>query len=517
MPEPIYSLDPRTGDRVEQVGTDTVSTDVDDIVRAAARAAAGLAALGVAGRAELLEVIADELEADRENLVNIADRETALGHTRLNGELTRTTYQLRFFADVIREGSYLEAIIDHARDTAMGPQPDLRRLLVPLGPVAVFAASNFPFAFSVPGGDTAAALAAGSPVVVKAHPSHPATSEAAYAAIERAVTKAGAPAGTITRVHGFDAGTRLVTHPDIKAVAFTGSPGGGRALFDLASQRPEPISFFGELGSLNPLVVTPLAAAERGADIGQQWVASVTLGAGQFCTKPGLALIPAGPNGQAIRDAAVDKIQSVDTAWLLNNTIATSYHTGIDDRSELPDVTVHTTRQQPDTAGFAAAPALIECHARDLHAHNSPLLQECFGPTAVLAIYDTDNELLETLSHLEGNLTATVHLANGETALPQQLLTTLADKAGRVIINGYPTGVAVNWAMQHGGPWPASTSQHTSVGATAIRRFLRPVAFQDVPDPLLPPELQENNPYHLPRRVDETFRPAQSDLGETPT
>jgi NADP-dependent aldehyde dehydrogenase len=502
MPEVIHSLDPRTGASAEEVGTETSRTDVDRIVRTAAGAAADLAALGSAGRATLLDTIADELEADREHLVAVADRETALGPDRLHSELTRTTYQLRFFADVVREGSYLEATIDHARETPMGPQPDVRRFLVPLGPVAVFAASNFPFAFSVPGGDTAAAIAAGSPVVVKAHFAHPATSELAFSAMERAVARAGAPEGTIGRVHGFDAGTHLVTHPGITAVAFTGSLSGGRALFDLAARRPEPIPFFGELGSLNPLVVTRLAAAERAAEIGAQWVASSTLGAGQFCTKPGLALIPAGPDGRAVRDAAVDKIQSLDTMWLLNDSIATSYHQGIEKRSALTTVEVHSGPVRSDTAGFAVTPTLIECQASDLHGQDSPLLQECFGPTAVLATYETEDELLGILRRLEGSLTATVHLGKDEQAVPQQLLATLRERAGRLIVNGFPTGVTVNWAMQHGGPWPSTTSQHTSVGATAIRRFLRPVAFQNFPDPLLPPELRESNPHGVPRRVD---------------
>jgi NADP-dependent aldehyde dehydrogenase len=406
-------------------------------------------------------------------------------------------------ADVIRDGAYLEIVVDHAHDTPMGPLPDLRRMLRAIGPVAVFAASNFPFAFSVPGGDTAAALAAGCPVVVKVHPAHAATSEAVMGALLRACTAASAPDGTLGRVFGRAAGTVLVTHPGIRAVAFTGSTAGGRALFDLAVGRPDPIPFFGELGSLNPLAVTPAAAAERGAEIGEGWVASFTLGAGQFCTKPGLALVPAGPAGDALRDAVVARVRGLGPAWLLDHAIHAAYRSRLDILAALPGSVVHAGAPAADTAGFSATPALVETTTARLAEHASPLLEECFGPAAVLARYEDEADLLDALARIEGSLTASVHIGEGETDLPARILRVVTDRAGRVVVNGYPTGVGVTWAMHHGGPWPASTSsQHTSVGATGIRRFLRPVSFQGVPDAVLPPELRETNPLGLPRRVD---------------
>lgn len=505
MPTPVPSIDPRTGAGIEPVAVESTPDDVNRAVESAVRAAAGLEALGSRGRAALLDTLADALEGHRESLVDLADRETALGPVRLNGELTRTTYQLRFIADVVRDGRHLGAVIDHAQDTAMGPQPDLRRMLIPLGPVAVFAASNFPFAFSMPGGDVASALAAGCPVVVKAHPSHPATSEAVFSVLTRAAAAADAPAGLLTRVHGMVPGQQLVAHPDIKAVAFTGSTRGGRALFDLATGRPEPIPFFGELGSLNPLAVTPAAAAERAVQIGEGWVESFTLGVGQFCTKPGLALVPAGEHGDALRDAAVKKARSVAPAWMLNQGIHGAYQSGVAQLMQVPGAVAHASGDAPGTEGYAAAAALIEVGTADLAGHTTPLLDECFGPVGVIARYASEDDLLETVRRLHGSLTATVHLAQGETDLPRHLIRIAAERAGRVLVNGFPTGVAVNWAQHHGGPWPSSTnSQHTSVGALSIQRFLRPVAYQNVPDALLPQELQEANPLGLPRRVDGT-------------
>ncbi|MCG7207457.1 aldehyde dehydrogenase (NADP(+)) [Streptomyces arenae] len=506
MPSPVSSVDPRTGALTEAVVMESTAADVNGAVESAVRAAAGLEALGSHGRAALLDTLAEALENQREALVDVADRETALGAARLNGELARTTYQLRFIADVLRDGRYTGAVIDHAQDTAMGPQPDLRRMLIPLGPVAVFAASNFPFAFSMPGGDVASALAAGCPVIVKAHPSHPATSEAVFSILSRAAAAADAPAGLLTRVHGMVAGQQLVAHPDVKAVAFTGSTRGGRALFDLATGRSEPIPFFGELGSLNPLAVTPAAAAERAAQIGEAWVESFTLGVGQFCTKPGLALVPAGADGDALRDAAVKKTRAVAPAWMLNQGIHDAYQSGVAHLVHVPGAIAHVAGDVRGTEGFAAGAALIEVSTADLAAHTAPLLDECFGPVGIIARYASEDDLLETLRRLDGSLTATVHLAQDETTLPRHLIRIAAERAGRIVVNGFPTGVAVNWAQHHGGPWPSSTnSQHTSVGALSVQRFLRPVAYQNVPDAFLPPELQDANPLELPRRVDGEY------------
>ena len=498
----VPSVDPRTGLVVEDVAPESTPDDVDAAVIAAQLAAPVLAALGATGRAAVLEGMADALEADREALVELADRETALGRPRLPGELTRTIYQLRFFADVIRDGAYLEAVIDPAHESPMGPLADVRRYLVPLGPVAVFGASNFPFAFSVAGGDTAAAIAAGCPVVAKAHSSHPALSAAVHRAIVRGAEAAGAPEGTIGLVFGREGGTALVTHPGIRAVAFTGSTAGGRALFDLASARPDPIPFYGELGSLNPLTVTPAAAAERAAAIAQGWVASFTLGTGQFCTKPGLALVPAGGDGDAFRDAASAAVAAVGPSTMLNGAMRDAYLEGT---ARIGSVGRRRARDAPARRGGRLRSWRRRWSRRRptrCAPTGSPLLAECFGPVGVLARYRDEADLLDILGRMEGSLTASVHIGEGETDLPAQVLDAARAFAGRVLVNGFPTGVAVNWSMVHGGPWPASTNAaHTSVGATSIRRFLRPVAFQNVPDELLPPELRDANPLGIPRRT----------------
>jgi NADP-dependent aldehyde dehydrogenase len=497
----VPSIDPRTGLVVEDVAPESTPSDVDAAVIAAQLAAPVLAALGAAGRATVLEGMAEALEAEREALVELADRETALGRPRLPGELSRTVYQLRFFADVIRDGAYLDAVIDPAHESPMGPLADVRRYLVPLGPVAVFGASNFPFAFSVAGGDTAAAIAAGCPVVAKVHSSHPALSAAVHRAIVRGAEAAGAPEGTIGLVFGREGGTALVTHPGIRAVAFTGSTAGGRLLFDLAAARPDPIPFYGELGSLNPLAVTPAAAAERAVAIAQGWVASFTLGTGQFCTKPGLALVPAGTAGDAFRDAASAAVAAVGPSTMLNGAMRDAYVEGTA-RIGSTDGVALEMRPLGAADGMVVAPTLVETTTDALRAEGSPLLAECFGPVGVLARYRDEADLLDILGRMEGSLTASVHIGEGETDLPARVLDAARAFAGRVLVNGYPTGVAVNWSMVHGGPWPASTNAaHTSVGATSIRRFLRPVAFQNVPDELLPPELRDANPLGIPRRT----------------
>lgn len=495
----VQSIDPRTGQIADpDVAEETTAERVDEIVRAAAAAAPVFADAGREFRAGLLRALADALEADRETIVGLADRETALGPVRLNGELTRTGFQLRLFAEVLDEGSYVEATVDHAGDTAMGPRPDLRRMLVPIGPVGVFGASNFPLAFSVPGGDTASALAAGNPVVVKAHPSHPATSQRVYQVLVTAAKEFGAPDGVLGIVHGQEAGAVLVQHPAIKAVGFTGSLHGGRALADLAAARPEPIPFFGELSSLNPVVITPAAAAERAEEIAAGLVGSFTLGAGQFCTKPGLVFVPAGPDGDRLREAAAAAVTELEPQFALNGGIARSYqegtaklaaHAGLDQLAEAKNGT---------DAGFAVRPALFATTAERLSADEA---EECFGPTTVLVSYTGDADLLAALAVVPGSLTATVHVADADRTLSAPVLRALQDKAGRLLFNGYPTGVAVSWAQHHGGPWPSTNTQHTSVGTTAIRRFLRPVAWQNAPAELLPVELRDDNP-GIPRRVD---------------
>ncbi|HEU5158631.1 MAG TPA: aldehyde dehydrogenase (NADP(+)) [Streptosporangiaceae bacterium] len=510
MTPKVISADPRTGAEVEQVATETSADEVAALCAAAAAAAPAYEALGRDGRAALLESVAAELDAAGDHIVALADRESALGTGRLTGELARTTFQLRFMAEVIRDGGYLDVAIDHADPGATPPRPDLRRTRVPLGPVAVFGASNFPLAFSVPGGDTASALAAGCPVVAKAHPAHPATSQACAEAIRRGL--AAAPAGTFALVYGEGAGRALVTDPHIRAVGFTGSLRGGRALHDLAAARPEPIPFYGELGSLNPLVVTPGAAAARAAEIGRGAAESFTLGNGQFCTKPGLVFVPRGAAGERLVEALVAHAATVPIGPLLTPGIRAAYEAGVDRAAELPGVSVPA---RPDTGRPAVARGGAGEPSADATVVRVPadrlgeaLLDEVFGPFVVVADYADDDDLAAALGRLRPALTATVHAEDDEAERTAPLVELLRRCSGRVVWNGYPTGVAVAWAMTHGGPYPASTSAaHTSVGAAAIQRWLRPVTYQSLPQPLLPPELREDNPLRVPRRVDGRLEP----------
>ena len=494
----VVSIDPRTGTTVEVVAQETTTAEVDRLAAAAHAAAPALEAMGRTGRAGLLRALADGLEARRDDVVAVADRETGLGETRLNGELTRTAYQLRLFAEVLEEGSYLEAAIDHAGPTPMGPRPDLRRMLVPIGPVAVFGASNFPLAFSVPGGDTASALAAGSPVIVKAHGSHPATSQLVFDVMVEAARAAGAPEGTLGIVHGVQAGADLVAHPAIRAVGFTGSVTGGKALLEIIERRPDPVPFYGELSSLNPLIVTPQAASERGAQIGGELVGSFTLGAGQFCTKPGLAFVPSGAEGDAVLDAMAEAVRGSAPQTLLNEGIAGSFGRISAGLAELPGVETVAEGAAAEGPGFRATPLLLTTSAAEL-PHE--VTEECFGPVAVVARYDDEKELFTALDAMPSSLTATILRGAGETELPLAVSQELRTRAGRLVYDSYPTGVAVSWAQHHGGPWPSTNSQHTSVGTSAIRRFLRPVTWQGAPQELLPEELTDDF-QGIPRRID---------------
>ncbi|MFI2228644.1 aldehyde dehydrogenase family protein [Nocardia testacea] len=496
--ETLLSVDPRTGTAEP---TELAATPREVVARLGAAAGAAhpvLIAEGRPGRAALLTEIADRLEARGAQIVAAADRETALGTGRLRGELIRTCYQLRMFAEVITEGSYLEAVIDHAGENPVGTTPDLRSLLVPIGPVAVFGASNFPLAFSVPGGDTAAALAAGCPVVVKAHSSHLRTSALCAEAISEAVAARGLPAGVFAVVYGQQAGIDLVTHPAITAVGFTGGHGGAAALRAAIATRPDPIPFYGELGSVNPLIITPAAAADRPRTLGAGLVESATLGGGQFCTKPGLVLVPGSSGGDAVLAAIGTALGARDAQVLLNEGIARTYRDRAP-RSAAAGATTITGRA-PDEAetGFAVAAQAIVVDAPDL---SDELLEECFGPLFVVVRYRDDAELQTVLTRLPGSLAATIHGGPAADPVRDAAATVLGQRSGRVLFDSYPTGVAVVWAQQHGGPWPATDTQFTSVGATAIRRFLRPLAFQSAPEPLLPEELRDG-PAPVPRRVD---------------
>jgi NADP-dependent aldehyde dehydrogenase len=477
---------------------ETPSVVYEEVLTGAADAAAPVGAATPAERAGWLEAAADALDAGAGDLVPIAMSETRLPEARLSGELRRTTFQLRLFADILREGSFLDARIDHADpDWGMGPRPDLRRVLRPLGPVAVWSASNFPFAFSVAGGDTASALAAGCPVILKAHPGHPRLSERTAEILAASLHDAGAPRGTFAMVTGVDTGRALVVDPRVRAGAFTGSLPAGRSLFDLAAARPDPIPFYGELGSINPVFVTPGAARERADDVASGFLGSVTLGVGQFCTKPGLVFVPAGTG---LLERIVAGAGAVPGAPMLNERIRSGFAESVTTLAEQPEVTLLAgSTEVGDTPGLALFTTTYDRHA----PARERLEVECFGPAALIVSYDDPAQLVDAATGLEGQLTATVHGTEEETELVRPLLERLADRAGRVVWNGWPTGVSVTHAMQHGGPYPATTApSSTSVGTAAISRFLRPVSYQSVPDELLPPAVREANPWGIPRRVD---------------
>ena len=486
--EPVLSRDARTGEIRAQVAVEADAAAVDAAVRAAQATLDTLA--DRPRRAALLRAAADAVESRATDLVAAADAETALGLPRLTGELARVAYQFRFFADIVDDGAFLGVVIDPPDPSAVPPRPELRRWKVPIGTVAVFAASNFPFAFSVPGGDTASALAAGCPVVVKAHPDHPQTSELVAETLRAAAEKVGLPADVLVLIHGYQAGIDLVRHPLISAVGFTGSIPGGRALFDLAAARPSPIPFYGELGSLNPVLITERAAEARPDEIAAGLVASYTLGQGQFCTKPGLVLVPTGPAGDALTRSATGAASATAPGALLDERMREHFLGGFAARAAAPGVrTLAAAAAAPtDDAPQAVRAGLLEVDAADL---TGDLLEECFGPVTVLVRYRDAADAETVLSRLSGNLTATLHAESGEPDAAAWL-TRLSRFAGRVIFGGWPTGVAVAPAMTHGGPYPATTSPTTSVGATAIERWLRPVTFQTVPPELLPPELSQH-------------------------
>jgi NADP-dependent aldehyde dehydrogenase len=487
-----------TVDEQESQGLgDTPSEELDELVGAAAEAARGLVDSRPSDRAGWLEHLATRLDAAAEELVPLAAQETHLGLDRLQGELKRTTFQLQLFAEILRDGSFLQATIDHA-DPAwpMGARPDLRRMLRPIGPVAVYAASNFPFAFSVAGGDTASALAAGCSVLLKANPSHPELSWVTGAHVSDALAEAGAPDGIFAVVRGFETGIALVKDPRIRAASFTGSLRGGRALFDLAVSRPEPIPFYGELGSVNPAFVTPDAGAHRADDVASGFVASMSLGNGQFCTKPGLLFVPAGA-GLEGRVAALAGERPA--APMLSEHIRSGYAEALAQLAQRPGVRVIAGQASPEGD---PAPIILATTVSDLLADSEALTQECFGPAALMVSYRSEDELLAAAQVFEGQLTATIH-SSGQEPVTSALLDVLSERVGRVVWNGWPTGVSVTYAQHHGGPYPATTSvQTTSVGTAAIDRFLRPVTYQGAPDDVLPPALKEHNPWRLPRRVD---------------
>ncbi len=495
------AVDPTTGEPWGGGFTDATDGEIEAAVTAAVAAGDALSASAPGVRARLLRGIASNLEADADGIVETADRETGLGDQRLRGELARTTGQLRLFAGVVEDGSYVDAIIDPATED----RPDLRRMTVPVGPVAMFGASNFPLAFSVPGGDTASILAAGCPVVIKAHPSHPNTSERCAAAIRDAVQDVGLPEGTVGMLHGVATrvGRRLVEAEPLAAVAFTGSLGGGRALFDIAAARPRPIPVYAEMGSLNPVFVTPAAVRERADALAAGYVEAMTMGTGQFCTKPGLLFLVADEEGAAFERRIADELAGASFGCLLNEGIAARYRADADQLRGLAELTEIASAAPSVSEGFVDTAVVFAVDLDDLMTLE-PLTEEHFGPLSIIVRCPSVDAMVAAVGELPGNLAAALHTASGEdshevASLQQALL----GRVGRVVHDGWPTGVAVTHAQHHGGPYPATTSSlHTSVGSTAIRRFLRPVVFQDAPHHLLPPALRDDNPLELWRLVD---------------
>ncbi|MFE1950058.1 aldehyde dehydrogenase (NADP(+)) [Streptomyces sp. NPDC059524] len=500
----VRAHDARTGAPLEPAYPGGTQEDVAAACAAAEDAFDPYRALHPADRARFLETVADNLTALGDTLVARAHQETGLPVARLTGEVARTADQLRMLAHVLTEGSWMGARIDPAQPgRTPQPRPDIRQRQIPLGPVAVFGASNFPLAFSVLGGDTASALAAGCPVVVKAHDAHLGTGELAAQAVRAAVVAHGLPDGVFSLLvgDGPTLGAQLVTDPRIQAVAFTGSRAVGLALARTAAARPRPVPVYAEMSSVNPVVLMPGALAERAAPLAEEFVASLTLGAGQFCTNPGLLLAVDGPGLETFLDVACRAVTADAGATMLTERIARAYRTEADTVASHPGVEVVARGALPDSASPGQA-TLMTVAAKDVLA--DPALQrEMFGAAALVVRCADLTELTETVRRMEGQLTATLHMAPSDTEDARALLPLLERQAGRVLAGGWPTGVEVGHAMVHGGPYPATTDPRTtSVGSRALERFLRPVAYQNLPHDLLPAALRDDNPYGVPRRVD---------------
>jgi NADP-dependent aldehyde dehydrogenase len=493
--ERLRGVNPRSGEELRPAVAVATREELELAVSACAEVASDFGATPPATRRWLLERIATVLEEHEEDIVALADRESGLGEPRLRSELARTTAQFRFLGSVASEGSYLDATIDR--------QAHIRSYSAPLGIVAVFAASNFPLAFGVAGGDTASALAVGCPVVVKAHPSQPLTSELLARLMTDAIADTSVDAGVLSVVHGFSAGEDLVQHPAVQAVAFTGSYRGGMALSELAGSREVPIPVYAEMGSLNPVVISPGAIETRLLDIVQGYVESFSMGTGQFCTKPGLLYIPASA-ADDVEIGVQKELAKRDPMPLLNTTIYEAWRERTHEWAQ--NRQLFCSQESDDRDGSWAAPAVIRVQASEL-ADSASLREECFGPTSLLVVYDDLIELRASLASLPGSLTAAIHVVDEETSFVLEMHEILESRVGRLIHNAWPTGVAVTWAMHHGGPYPATTDgAHTSVGARAVRRFVRPVCFQGVDERFLPGPIRSDNPWAVPQRIDGKLR-----------
>lgn len=498
--ETFNAIDPATEQYLNGEFPQQGSSDVDFAATSALEISEQFRRTSPAKRASLLNTIADCLEAERENIVKRAQLESALPEARLNGELSRTTAQLRLFAEVATLGWWQDVILDTPiPDRQPLAKPDLRRHNIALGPVAVFGASNFPLAFSTAGGDTASALAAGCPVIVKGHPAHPGTSDIVASCFANALELCQLPQSVFTLLQGtsHELGQALVQHPIIKAVGFTGSIHGGRALFDLAQSRPEPIPFYGELGAANPVFILPNKMVAEGDSLAKQFVQSMTMGSGQFCTKPGVVFVIKSEACDSFLSTIRTEIRAQDGHTLLTSGIKQQYLSQIDFRGA--DESIQLIKSSPE---FGVETCLFETTSQAWR-DNPQWQEEIFGPQSIVVSCDNFQDMLELSHHLSGSLTATLQANKADYNLAKQLLPVLENMAGRIVFNGWPTGVEVSHAMVHGGPYPASTMPaSTSVGTQAIKRWLRPVAYQSLPDELLPDTLKQSNPLNVTRTID---------------
>lgn len=500
----IHGINPATNKTLQPPFPGGTQDDVDAACRLAAAAFGVYRNTTPEARAQFLEKVAQEIEALGDALIERAHQESGLPIARLQGERARTCGQLRLFAAELRTGNWLDARVDRAMPERQPlPRSDLRLQYIPVGPVAVFGASNFPLAFSVAGGDTAAALAAGAPVIVKGHSAHPGTSELVGRAVRAAVQACGLPEGVFSLLFGSGAqiGQSLAKHPVIQAVAFTGSRSAGVALMRTAAARPVPIPVFAEMSSINPVFLLPAALAGRAADVARGFVASLTMGAGQFCTNPGLLIGLKSPQLDAFIQTARELVAAADSATMLTPGIHAAYEEGVAYlKGQAGAKLVAEGKLNTELANQCQA-RLFTAEANAFINEPHSLGREVFGSSSLIVVCDNEDQMVEVIHALEGQLTATLQMDAGDFALAQRLLAHLELKVGRILVNGYPTGVEVCNAMVHGGPFPAtSDSRATSVGTAAIYRFLRPVCYQDMPDELLPPALKNGNPWGVPRR-----------------
>ena len=503
----FYALNPATGKALEGEFLKSGLRDADEALRAAELAFQSYKNINKDDKAAFLRCIADEITALGDTLINRAAEESGLPIGRLQGELGRTTGQLRLFAQLVEEGSWVDAIIDTAMPERQPlPRPDIRRMLVPLGPVVVFGASNFPLAFSVAGGDTASALASGCPVIVKAHPAHLGTSRLVGSAIVNAIRKSGLPEGLFSLLYddGYEIGASLVTHPKTKAVTFTGSLKGGMALVRLAQQRKQPIPVFAEMGSINPVVLLPEAMAEKATELAAKCAASITMGAGQFCTNPGLLIAVQSEELDQFKQELTRIVSTTPSATMLTEGIFSNYEQRTQQMLNEAEVSLlaESGLKNTDLKNQSIA-KIAQVSAADF-LKSDRLQEEVFGPYSLLVIAEDTRQIEEVLEALEGQLTVTLFAAENELSQYPELISKVEDKTGRMIRNGVPTGVEVCSAMQHGGPYPATNdSRFSSVGTTAIYRFVRPLAWQDWAPKLLPDALKDGNPLGIYRLINQ--------------